>query len=102
MLSTTQRSTDMTGKSFAAMTGCVCALVTLATGCAQSPTQPTASIGYVQNASLAAAAPVAALFGTAGGTRLHAPITFTLSGCPSLPPGVTVSGSGDDFLVLNS
>ena len=91
----------MSGKSFAAVTGCVCALVTFATGCAQSPTQPTPSIGHVQTPSLAAATPVAA-FGTASGTRLHTAINFTLSGCPSLPAGVTVSGSGDDFLVLNS
>ncbi len=35
-------------------------------------------------------------------TQVRAPITFTLSGCTSLPAGVTVSGSGDGFLVINS
>lgn len=92
----------MSSKSFAAVAGWLCALATLAAACAESPTQPTASMGNVPPASPAAAAPVAIPVGTASGTQLRTPIGFTLSGCPSLPAGLTVSGSGDDFLVINS
>jgi|GEM_PF-6305745 len=35
-------------------------------------------------------------------TQIRVPVTFTLSGCTSLPAGLTVYGSGDAFLVINS
>ena len=35
-------------------------------------------------------------------TQVRTPVTFTLSGCTSLPTGLTVSGSGDAFLVINT
>ena len=92
----------MSARSFAAVTGCLLVPAIFATGCTgQSPTQPTASIANVTTAP-PAAVPTAPLWSTADSTRARAPITFTLSGCPNLPAGLTVSGSGDDFLVLNS
>ena len=35
-------------------------------------------------------------------TQVRTPITFTLSGCTSLPAGLTVYGSGESFAVVNS
>jgi hypothetical protein len=35
-------------------------------------------------------------------TQVRTPVTFTLSGCTSLPAGLTVNGSGEGFLVINS
>ena len=35
-------------------------------------------------------------------TQVRTPLTFTLSGCTSLPAGLTVYGSGESFLVINS
>ena len=34
--------------------------------------------------------------------QVRTPVTFTLSGCTSLPAGLTVKGSGESFLVINS
>jgi hypothetical protein len=34
--------------------------------------------------------------------QLRTPVNFTLSGCTQLPPGLTVSGSGEGFLVLTT
>jgi hypothetical protein len=34
-------------------------------------------------------------------TQVRLPISFTLSGCPSLPAGLVVSGSGDGLLIVN-
>jgi hypothetical protein len=38
----------------------------------------------------------------ADATQVRTPVTFTLSGCTSLPAGLTVNGSGEGFLVINS
>ena len=35
-------------------------------------------------------------------TQVRTPVTFTLSRCTSLPAGLTVTGSGEGFLVINS
>jgi hypothetical protein len=35
-------------------------------------------------------------------TQVRTPITFTLSGCTSLPAGLTVYGSGESLLVITS
>jgi len=93
----------MSARSFAAVSGCLFVLAVFAAGCTgQSPTQPTASIGNLQTISPPTGAPAPPFQVTAEGTRVRAPITFTLSGCPNLPAGLTVSGSGDDFLLINS
>src|SRR2546427_5341180 len=34
-------------------------------------------------------------------TLVRSPISFTLSGCTSLPAGLTVQGSGESFTVIN-
>ena len=41
-------------------------------------------------------------FALADATQVRTPVTFTLSGCTSLPAGLTVNGSGEGFLVINS
>src|SRR5882724_5292024 len=38
----------------------------------------------------------------ADSAQVRTPVTFTLSGCTSLPAGLTVYGSGEDFLVIHS
>ena len=35
-------------------------------------------------------------------TQVRMPVSFTLSGCTSLPAGLTVSGTGDAFIVINT
>jgi len=35
-------------------------------------------------------------------TQIRTPVTFTLSGCSALPAGLTVSATGEGFLVINS
>ncbi len=35
-------------------------------------------------------------------TQIRTPVSFTLSGCTSLPAGVTVQGTGESFVVINS
>jgi hypothetical protein len=35
-------------------------------------------------------------------TQIRQPISFTLSGCTALPPGMTVHGSGESFVVMNT
>ena len=35
-------------------------------------------------------------------TQSRAPFNFALSGCPTLPAGLTVYGSGEDFLVIKT
>ena len=35
-------------------------------------------------------------------TQIRTPVSFTLSGCTSLPPGMTVSGSGESFVVITT
>jgi hypothetical protein len=39
---------------------------------------------------------------TAQANQSRAAINFTLNGCPTLPSGLTVYGSGEDFLVVNT
>jgi hypothetical protein len=81
-------------------------LAAVATGCAgQSPAAPTTLIGdrHAGLAGVESAAPAAfRSAATTDSTQTRAPITFTLSGCPNLPAGLTVVGSGEDFLVVNS
>src|SRR6185503_11469334 len=36
----------------------------------------------------------------AEGVQIRTPINFTLSSCTQLPPGLTVTGSGESFVVL--
>jgi hypothetical protein len=95
----------MSGTSFAAA-GAMLVLAAVATGCAgQSPAAPTTLIGdrHVGSAGVESAAPIALTSAaTTDSTQTRAAITFTLSGCPNLPVGLTVFGSGDDFLVVNS
>jgi hypothetical protein len=84
--------------SFASATGAVLVLATLG-GCAeQNPAAPTVLIGGRGTASARnwSAATVT------DSTQARAPIAFTLTGCTNLPAGLTVFGSGDDFLVINS
>ena len=95
----------MSGTSFAAA-GAMLVLAAVSTGCAgQSPAAPTTLIGngHAGSASVESAAPT--VFTSAAitdSTQARASITFALSGCPNLPAGLTVFGSGDDFLVVNS
>jgi len=81
-------------------------LAAVATGSAgQSPAAPTTLIGDRHGglAGVESAAPAAfRSAATTDSTQTRAPITFTLSGCPNLPAGLTVVGSGEDFLVVNS
>jgi len=35
-------------------------------------------------------------------TQIRTPVTFTLSGCTSLPAGLTVTGSGESFVVVTT
>ena len=35
-------------------------------------------------------------------TQVRSPIAFTLSGCPNLAAGLTIQGSGESFMVVNS
>ena len=87
----------MRERSFTGMAASVAALAVVLVGCAHSPTSPTASIG-----SLRAGSPTpAAVSATNDHIRVRTPISFTLNSCPSLPAGVTVSGTGDDFLNMN-
>jgi len=53
-------------------------------------------------AVLAIPALVAVPSALAQATQIRTPVTFTLSGCTSLPAGLTVHGSGEGFLVTNS
>src|SRR5262245_58222116 len=39
---------------------------------------------------------------SAQAVQVRIPVTFTLSGCTSLPAGLTVNGSGESFVVINS
>jgi hypothetical protein len=88
----------MSARTLATLTRFVFVLA-IGTGCARhSPAEPDA-IGKPQNTSPA--------IGAAGATATdnpaaRVPITFTLKGCPNLPAGLIVYGSGDDFLVINS
>ena len=94
----------MSGSSLAAA-GAIRALAALATACGQSPAAPTTVIGdhHLASASVEAAEPAALTAAAAtNNTQTRAPISFTLSGCPNLPAGLTVFGSGDDFLVVNA
>jgi len=75
----------------------------------QSSTQPTASAPGLRTASPAATAVVsnasASPVNDANSNahmEVRAPLTFTLSGCSALPPGLIVSGSGNDHLVINT
>jgi hypothetical protein len=90
----------MRERSLRSLTGTaasVAAVGALFVGCAQNPASPTALIG-----SLGAGSPTpAAVSATNDQIRVRTPISFTLSSCPSLPAGVTVSGTGDDFLDMN-
>jgi hypothetical protein len=87
----------MRDRSFTAIAGSVAAAAALLAGCAQGPTSPTAPLGALRGGAPTAAAVSA----TNDQIRVRAPISFTLSSCPSLPAGVTVSGTGDDFLDMN-
>ena len=87
----------MRERSFTGMAASVAALAALLVGCAQSPTSPSASIGSVR----AGAPTAAAVSATTDQIRVRTPISFTLSSCPSLPAGVSVTGTGDDFLDMN-
>ena len=35
-------------------------------------------------------------------SQIRTPVSFVLSGCSMLPPGLSVSGSGESFLVVNT
>src|SRR5262249_53408535 len=35
-------------------------------------------------------------------SQIRTPVSFTLSGCSMLPPGLTIYGSGESFMVVNS
>src|SRR5262245_23260013 len=35
-------------------------------------------------------------------TQIRTPVSFTLSGCTSLPAGLTVTGSGESFVVVTT
>jgi hypothetical protein len=84
--------------SFPSAAGAVLILTTLG-GCAeQNPTAPSVLIG---GHGIAPASGVSAATVT-NSTQARAPIAFTLTGCPNLPAGLMVFGSGDDFLVINS
>jgi hypothetical protein len=67
-----------------------------------SPTAPAPPAGSLQTEPVTGAGSLTTLTASTTHTQTRAPISFTLSGCPSLPPGDTVSGSGEDLLVLNS
>ena len=87
----------MSGTSFA-LAGALLALTALASGCtSQSPTAPTTVLGGQRPRVTGGSAAT-----VTGSTQTRTPISFTLSGCPNLPPGLTVFGSGEDFLVINS
>ena len=89
----------MSGKSFAALTGSSVVLA-LAMGCGGlSPTQPSGASGR-QTASPAPSTSTLSI--ATDHNRARTPVTFTLSGCPNVPAGLIVSGSGDGFLVTNS
>jgi hypothetical protein len=69
------------------------------TACSQAgPTGPTSARGTLQIAGGTGVTASTVI----DNSRAHAPISFTLGGCPNLPAGLTVSGTGDDFLVVNS
>ena len=53
-------------------------------------------------AVLASAIALAMTSAFAQATQVRTPISFTLSGCPTLPTGLIVKGTGDAFLVVNS
>ena len=89
----------MNGRSFVAFTGWTLVVAVVTSGCGwQNPTGPTAAIERHQGLSAPIAGATAAVTGQ---SQTRASISFTLSSCPNLP-GLTVSGSGDDFLVINS
>jgi hypothetical protein len=92
-----QGRTHMHGRAIAAITyGTLIAAVTA--GCGQTPTEPTpaTAVSIAQTLSPTTGRTVT------GQQRARGSISFTLSSCPNLPAGLTVSGSGDDFLVVNS
>jgi hypothetical protein len=94
----------MSGSSFAAA-GAIVALAAIATACGQSPAAPTPVLGDhpVASPSTESATPPALTAAAAtNNTQTRATISFRLSGCPDLPAGLTVFGSGDDFLVVNA
>jgi hypothetical protein len=82
----------MTGTSFAAAATFV--LATFTVGCGQSPAAPSIQAQAPADGASAATA--------TDSSQTRAPISFTLSGCPNLAPGLTIFGSGDGFLVVNS
>jgi hypothetical protein len=52
---------------------------------------------------LALAAALALSFSAHGqATHTRTPVSFTLSGCTNLPSGMTVTGSGESFVVVNT
>ncbi len=51
--------------------------------------------------ALVSSALVAVPTAWADATLVRTPVTFTLSGCTSLPAGLTVQGSGESFTVIN-
>jgi hypothetical protein len=85
----------MRGKSFAAVSICLAALI-LTTGCAQSPIGPSASSATPGRALLTGAS----LHDTIDTVRVRAPLSFTLASCPTLG-GLIVYGEGEDVLVMN-
>jgi hypothetical protein len=59
--------------------------------------------GKTLTAATAAAIAMAIPFSAFGQTtQVHMPVTFTLGGCTALPAGLTVSGSGDAFIIINT
>jgi hypothetical protein len=91
----------MSATSFAAAAGTILVLTGFTSGCAgQNPTAPTTLMGGRQIARASGASATRAT--ATDSTQTRAPIAFTLTGCPNLPSGLTVSGSGDDFLLVNS
>ena len=89
----------MTSSLCRATAVCTALLATLTYGCTgQSPTRPMPSAGSSPLFTTAGSATSAVTIDT---SRARASVTFTLSGCPSLP-GLTIAGSGEELAVTNS